>query len=306
MIFNVGKSRIQKIHEMDLTSLTFSKLLPPLDSHILTTHPDWNPKGTSDMDGHAILSLHSWLVHHDGKIILIDAGAGNDKSRPEQPVLQHLQNPYLAALEAAGVEPAQVDMVLLTHIHSDHVGWNTRLENGKWVPTFPNATTVCSAREWQYGVALTEGNETDLARIRSEAGLDVRVRNPLPGTFSDSMLPLKDAGKLRLIEIDGSEVVAGIRYLPTPGHSIDHAAIELSSDGATAIFGGDILHHPIEIYDPSLVSCFCEFPGKVPASRMKILQRVSKLSAIYFSSHFPQSSAGRVTEGDGKFVWHPI
>jgi glyoxylase-like metal-dependent hydrolase (beta-lactamase superfamily II) len=245
-------------------------------------------------------------VHHDGKIILIDVGAGNDKSRPEQKVLDHLNNPFLAALKTAGVQPEEVDMVLLTHIHSDHVGWNTRLESGGWVLTFPNAVTVCSAREWRYGVALMDGDEAALENIRAEASLGIRVRNPISGTFADSMRPLEALGKVRLIEIDGSEVIPGIRYISSPGHSIDHASIELVSDGKVAVFGGDVLHHPVEVYDTDLVSCFCEFPENVPASRRKIMRRALDQSAVYFSSHFPQTSVGRIVQERGSFTWQPI
>ena len=306
MVFEIGKAQVQKVHEMDLNGMTLAQLLPPLDKHVPSAHPDWIPPGTSDDEGHAFLSLHSWLVRHEGKVILIDAGAGNDKPRPEQKVLDGLHNPYLAALAAAGVRPEEVDLVLLTHVHSDHVGWNTRLEDGRWVPTFPNAETVCSAREWAYGVALTDGDEAALARIRDEAALGTRVRNPVSGTFADSMRPLEDGGRLRLIDIDGGEVLPGIRFLPTPGHSIDHASIELASEGQVALFGGDVLHHPIEIYDRDLVTCFCEFPQAVPESRLKVLKHASDRAAVYFSSHFPGSSAGRIVEQDGGFCWRPL
>ncbi len=305
-MFTIGRTQIQKIHEMDLKSMTWSQLLPPLDRNVPTAHPEWVPEGTSDKEGHAFLSIHSWLLHHEGKIILIDAGAGNDKPRPDQKALDHLDNPYLAALAAAGVRPEDVDMVMLTHIHSDHVGWNTRLEGSKWVPTFPNAITVCSAREWHYGAALTDGDQIALKQIRSDAGLGTRVRNPVSGTFSDSMRPLESLGKVRLVEVDGSEIVPGLKFLPSPGHSIDHASIELVSDGHFAIFGGDVIHHPIEIYEPELVTCFCEYPQAVPASRMKILEHTVDRAAVYFSSHFPQRSAGRIFRNGAAFRWQPV
>ena len=305
-MIEIGTTQVQKIHEMDLNSIKLTQLLPALDPHVAKAHPAWIPAGTSDDEGHAILSIHSWLVRHDGKIILIDTGAGNDKSRPEQKVLDHLHNPYLAALNAAGVEPDDIDLILLTHIHSDHVGWNTRLVNGQWVPTFPNAVTVCSAREWAYGVALTDRDETAVARVRSEAGLGQPVRNPVAGTFADSMRPLEFTGHVRLIEIDGTEVIPGIRFLSTPGHSIDNASIELVSDGQVAVFGGDVLHHPVEIYDRELVSCFCEFPDAVPASRLKLLKHAAEHSAVFFSSHFPLSSVGHIVGQNGSYGWRPL
>ena len=121
--------------------------------------------------------------------ILIDTGAGNDKSRPQQKVLDHLCNPFLERLAEAGAQPGDIDYVLHTHIHSDHVGWNTRLVDGEWVPTFPNAVTICSEREWRYGDALMKGDEDAARRVRAGAGDPVRL--PVEGTFADSMKPLE-------------------------------------------------------------------------------------------------------------------
>ncbi|WP_174291680.1 hypothetical protein [Sphingomonas bacterium] len=125
----------------------------------------------------------------------------------------------------------------------------------------------------------------------------------MSGTFDDSMRPLEQSGKVRLIDVDGSEVLPGIRFIPTPGHSIDHASIEIESDGAVALFGGDVFHHPLEVHDTDLISCFCESPAAVGRSRRALLKRAVERRAIFFSSHFPLSSAGRVVgEGDG-YTW---
>lgn len=302
-MLKVGRSRIRKLFEMDLNGMTFGQLLPALDPGELRSHPEWIPSGTSDDSGHAFLSLHSWLVHHEGQIILVDTGAGNGKERPDQPVLHHLDNPFLERLRQAGVSPDQVDVILHTHIHSDHVGWNTRLDGERWVPTFPNATVICSGLEWRYGAALAEGDAAGIASARRQAGLGEPVRTPVPGTFEDSMRPLWETGAVRLIAVDGGEVLPGIRFVPTPGHSIDHASIEIESDGEVALFGGDVLHHPVELRDTDLVSCFCEFPAAVGPSRRRILERAVERQALYLSSQVPLSSAGRVIrEGDG-YAW---
>lgn len=283
--------------------MTLTQLLPSFDPQAAAAHPEWLPAGTTDGAGHAFLSLHSWLVHLDGKVILIDAGSGNDKSRPDQKLLDHLDDPFLAELEKAGVSPGAVDYVVHTHIHSDHVGWNTRLENGAWVPTFPKAVTICSAREWRYGAALTDGDESAAERERADSGLGKPVRNPVSGTFADSMRPLESTGRLRLIATGGEEVMPGLQFIATTGHSIDHASIEIESDGELALFGGDVLHHPIEIYDTGLVSCFCEFPEAVPGARRTILDRAAERKATYFSSHFPRSSAGLVARAGAAYTW---
>lgn len=302
-MFKIGSTRIQKIFETDLNGMTFKQLMPDLDARELEAHPDWIPAGTRDAVGHAFLSLHSWLVHHDGKIILVDTGAGNGKARPNQPVLDHLDNPFLERLKAAGVSPEQVDVILHTHIHSDHVGWNTRLEGDRWVPTFPKATVICSGLEWRYGAALAAADVAGIAHARHQAGLGEPVRNPVSGTFDDSMRPLEYTERVRLIEIDGREVLPGIRFIPTPGHSIDHASIEIESDGEIALFGGDVMHHPLEVHDTDLVSCFCEFPDATRRSRRALLDHGVARQALYFSSHFPLSSVGTVTRDGDRYAW---
>lgn len=302
-MFRIGKARIEKVHDMDLNSLKLIQLLPTLDPTIANKHPEWLPEGSFDAEGHAFLSLHSWLVRHEGKTILIDTGAGNDKSRPQQKVLDSLSNPFIERLKDAGVEPEQVDYVLHTHIHSDHVGWNTRWDGERWVPTFPNATVICSDLEYRYGAALADSDEAGVAAMRKEAGLGEPIRIPVSGTFDDSMRPIEQAGRLRRVKVNGEEVLPGIRYLPTPGHSIDHASIELVSGYDRAVFGGDVLHHPVEVYDPVLLTCFCEFPDAARRSRRDVLARCADQKTIFFSSHFPLSSFGMIEPREDGFTW---
>ena len=301
-MFTLGKTTIQKIHELDLNGFTLAQLLPAMDSHLPARHPEWLPQGTVDGE-HALLSVHSWLVRHEGMTILIDTGAGNDKSRPQQKALDHLKNSFLERLGKAGVMPEMVDYVLHTHVHSDHVGWNTVLVEEQWKPTFPKAIHLCSRLEWDYGAALADGDERGIAAARAEAGLGEPVRIPLDGTFNDSMRPVQSSAQIRLVAVDGQEVLPGLRFLPTPGHSIDHAAVELRSAGQRVIFGGDVMHHPVELYDTALVSSFCEFPEAARRSRVKLLENSAADEALYCSAHFPLSSAGRITKvGDG-FHW---
>src|ERR1700761_8487806 len=183
-MFTVGNTTIQKIHEMDLNSITLDQLLPAIDERLLEKHPGWLVPGTVN-GNYALLSVHIWLVRHEGLTVLIDTGAGNDKSRPQQKVLDHLSNPFLDRLASAGVAPEMVDFVLHTHIHSDHVGWNTRLVDGKWGPTFPRRTTICSRLEWNYGEALANGDQRGIPSSRAATGFGEPVRIPTSGTFDD-------------------------------------------------------------------------------------------------------------------------
>lgn len=302
-MFRVGLTTIEKVHEMDLNGMTLSQLMPAFDAELFARHPGWLPVGTTDGGGHALLSLHTWVVRHNGQIMLIDTGAGNDKSRPQQMVLDHLDNPFIERLHAAGVSPDDVDLILHTHIHSDHVGWNTRLDGGRWVPTFPNAEIICSDLEWRYGAALTNQDEAAIARCRQEAGFGEPVRIPVSGTFADSMRPLDGVVPIRRIPIDGAEVLPGVRFLPTPGHSLCHASIEITSEGETALFSGDVFHHAAEIYDPELVSMFCEYPEAARQSRRSFLDHAANTQATVFTSHFPQSSAGKIKCDGNSYAW---
>jgi glyoxylase-like metal-dependent hydrolase (beta-lactamase superfamily II) len=304
MIHRVGDATVQKIWETDLNGMTFAQLLPGIAADGRGAHPARLPAGTYDGEGHAFMSLHAWLIRHEGRVILVDAGAGNDKARPQQKVLDRLSTEFLERLGDAGVEPEHVDTILLTHIHSDHVGWNTRLAGERWVPTFPNAEVIVSDLEYAYGLALTTGDEAGIGAARARAGLGEPVRVPVSGTFADSMLPLSGEIPVRRVVIDGSEVLPGIRLLPTPGHSIDHASIELFSGGETALFSGDVFHHPVEVYEPDLVSVFCEFPDASRRSRRWFLDHASSKDSVVFSSHFPRSSAGRISRTPSGFAWN--
>ncbi|WP_430246102.1 MBL fold metallo-hydrolase [Neorhizobium sp. DAR64861/K0K2] len=228
------------------------------------------------------------------------------KSRPQQAVLDHLDNPFLESLRARNIQPEDVDFILHTHIHSDHVGWNTKLVEDRWIPTFPNAQVVCSDLEWKYGAALNDGDDAKIAACRAEAALGEPVRIPVSGTYLDSIRPLDGMVTVRRISINGDEILPGIRFLPTPGHSIGHASIEIISDGRAALFAGDVFHHPAEIYEPDLVSVFCEFPDAARASRRRFMTRAADSNTTVFTSHFPLSSAGRIVKQDENYSWEFI
>lgn len=300
----IGRTTVWKVPELDLNDFTVTQLLPNLSPEVLRHHPEWLDERIYDpKTGQVRMSVHTWVLRHEGKIILLDTGVGNDKDRPSLKVLDHRHHPFLQRLAAVGVSPEEVDYILLTHIHADHVGWNTRREGDKWVPTFPNATLICSDVEWQYGAALVSGDEAAIRAVRQAAGLGMPVRLPAPGVFTDSMLPLERAGLVRRIPVEGTEVLPGIRFLPTPGHSICHASIEVASAQQEAIFGGDVVHHPFELYDPELTSIFCEFPDVARASRRWLATTVADRDIRYFSSHFPGSSVGRILRNGDAFRW---
>ena len=237
--YHIGNLTAVKVWELDLNDFAATQLLPEIEPHTLASDPAAMDSRTYDRDtGKVKLSVHSWLLRGGGKTILIDAGGGNDKNRPKLRALDHLRTLYMERLLAAGSHPEEIDYVLLTHLHADHVGWNTRLLDNRWTPTFPNATVLCSGLEWRYGAALAAKDDAAIRMARAEARLGEPIRTPVEGVFEDSLAPVESAGCLRQIVVDGSEVLEGIRFLAAPGHSIDHAAITITSGGEQVILAG--------------------------------------------------------------------
>lgn len=252
------------------------------------------------------LSIHSWLVQTPSRTILIDTATGNRKSRPSASFLNQLNGPYLELLDANMVSRHDVTDVLVTHVHPDHVGWNTLLHDGKWQPTFPNARYYFSERELDYNSAVARGDSASVARLSESAGLGAPLHFPDGDVFEDSVLPIIEAGLATKIEVGGAEPIPGFRYIGTPGHSIDHASIMFEDGGENAFFWGDVMHHPLQLADLSWNSRFCEFPDGAPTSRRKALDLAADTGALVFTTHFPGTSVGRVLREDDQYVWRAV
>ena len=300
--YQIGDATVTRIDELALDVFSQTTLYPGSDPALLERHLDkFGPGSVEPGTGTLIQSIHSWLVRTPRHTILIDTATGNDKIRPTVPIFNQLHEPYLARLAAAGVSPIDVDYVLLTHIHADHVGWNTRLDGSRWVPTFPRARYVMSRVEQSYNAALAESRLG--ADARPSPALGHRVGLPLPGVYDDSVRPVVEAGLADLIETGGPGILDGLSYVRTPGHSIDHASIRLVSNGQEALFAGDIAHHPLQVYEPALVSCFCEFPDASIASRRWALGEAADRDLTVFTTHFAETSVGRVARTSDGFSW---
>jgi glyoxylase-like metal-dependent hydrolase (beta-lactamase superfamily II) len=284
----LDKQQLRAKRELTLSNFTPMMMLPDWDPKVLTELPDEIIlKMMNSTQTHLLLSIHSWLVRDRGRTILIDTGAGNGKIRPDAPYFDHLDTPYLEQLRAAGCEPEDIDYVLLTHLHVDHVGWNTKFENGRWVPTFPNARYIFARAEYDYFT-------------------DPQNRDSDPTSFAvqkDSVDPVIEAGLADMIDVDGSEAIEGFTFYPTHGHSIAHASIIFQSGTETALFAGDVMHHPLQVFKPEWNSVFCAFPEAAQTSRAWALAFAADHQVTFFSSHFPASSAGSVERDKSGFRW---
>lgn len=289
-VFYVGAMKITRLDELTLTgaqpAVLFGEQWQP---EALEKHRDWLSPESFDVEAnHLIQSTHAWLVQSPDFTLLVDTASGNDKERPDKPLFHHLHTDFLAQLAQAGVSPESVDYVLLTHLHVDHVGWNTRLLDGEWVPTFANATYLFSETEAGFYGAKNDDNPAVISNR---------------GVFNDSVLPVINAGQARLIPRGGGEVLKGVHFIPTPGHSIDHMSVSMTSDGAEAFFAGDLMHHPLQVYYPELNSMYCEFDGAARASRLWALHYAAQRQVIWFSTHFADSSVGCVSREGNAFHW---
>ena len=287
--YRIGDATVTRVTELILPEVSCAFLFPDRDRTILThDRPRWIGPENVSPDGETLaLSIHSWIVQTDQHTVVIDTGAGNGKSRPRNPIFDRLETPYLERLAAAGIQPGDVDLVLVTHLHVDHVGWNTVRKGERWVPTFPNAQYVFSEAEYRFYAE------------------EEHVQTPSAGVFEDSVQPIVDAGQALLIDTAHQPPLDGFTFHRTKGHSFDHLSISLTSNGEYALFSGDVMHHPVQVAKPEWNSVFCEFQDEAQASRLWALNYAADHGATFFSSHFTGTSVGTVNREDGGFVWLP-
>ncbi|MFJ2766254.1 MBL fold metallo-hydrolase [Streptomyces sp. NPDC087300] len=305
--WTVGDITVHRVDEISLPPETGPWLLPGATPDVVAEH-DWLRPDFADHEGVLRLDSHSFAFVVGGLRVLVDTGIGNGKTRAN-PAWHDLRTDYLQRLTAAGFAPESVDVVVLTHLHTDHVGWNTREVDGTWVPTFPNARYVTSRAEREFWA----GQTMDEARQQM---------------FRDSVLPVEDAGLLDLVDVPehgsevapehgsehgpkvvperGAEVVPGLRLLPTPGHTPGHVAVELTSRGETAVITGDLLHHPVQFPHPHIGSCVDIDPEQAEASRRSLLAALADTDTLVLGTHFPEPTSGRLISHEGAYRLVPV
>lgn len=286
----LGEAAITRVVEWSGPLKTVGEILPESGPEQWQAHrellaPDfWDPATDA-----YLCHIQTWVVRIAGRTILIDTGVGNDRDRPQIPPLAGLHTDFLDRLAATGVEPADVDTVINTHVHYDHVGWNTRLVGGAFVPTFPNATYLVPAVDYDYF------HPDNAENMRAPETEDERRR--FAGTtlvFNDSIRPIEQAGQLQLWRDQHDLPGLPISLEAAPGHT-PGSSVAVLDQAAGALFVGDLLHSPLQFLYPDLPCSFDLDPAQGRASRRRLLTRAAKTGALLLPAHLGGHSAATLT-----------
>jgi glyoxylase-like metal-dependent hydrolase (beta-lactamase superfamily II) len=283
--FALGDVTIARVEDNLAPSLPTKVMFPGFREAIWRAERHWLAPTYMTADGAQLrTSIHSWVVRTPHHVVLIDSCIGNAKPR-HVPYFNMRDVPWLERLGALGVAPEQVDFVLCTHLHADHVGWNTRLRDGRWVPTFPNA-------RYLFGTA-------EFARWdprRPEYRFDAFNEH----VFEDSVLPVVESGQMVLVE-DGHTLDDRLTVQAAPGHTPGHFKVALSAAGAAGIFCGDILHHPIQIPYPEICSSFDDDMGAALHTRLALLEDIADRDVLLMPTHFAEPHCCHVVADGARF-----
>jgi len=286
--WTIGTVRVTRVEEqLGFASFPPEQYLVPFERALLERHMSWLvPDHYSPAHNRLISSVHSWLIRTPRHTILVDCCAGNHKDRPGFARFHQLDTPYLARLREAGVAPEDIDIVLCTHLHSDHVGWNTVLRDGRWVPTFPNA---------KYLLSRTDDTYWDMRKNPAMAA------DPRHMAYEDSVLPVVQSGQAVLVD-DGYDVTSELSVEAAPGHSPGHVLFKLADEGRRAVFCGDVIHHALQVYAPHWNHMADERPADAAASRRRLLESCAEQDALLFPIHFGAPHVVGIEHGPQGFL----
>jgi len=286
---HIGHIRIDRLVESDGPFADADFLLPDIDPALLRAHADWlYPRFVEPVSNKIIMSFHSLVIRTHRSTILVDCCVGNDKERPARPGWHRQNTPWLSKLAQLGLSPEDIDYVLCTHLHADHVGWNTQLVSGKWVPTFPNARYIFGREEYEYWERACREHSGD---------------QPLNhGCFDDSVLPIISAGKAVLVDND-HQLDSGIWLAPAPGHTPGNVIVHVQSGQQHAILSGDVMHTAIQLANPDLSSRFCSDPELSRTTRRKFVESYAESNVMILPAHFPTPTAGHIVRHGDAFSY---
>ncbi|MDC0073638.1 MBL fold metallo-hydrolase [Alphaproteobacteria bacterium] len=283
---NIGNVFVTKITEY-LDKLDPNFVLPDYSPDIFDKNYDWLFPNYIDLIQKKLnFSFHSSLLVTDKYNILIDTCVGNNKNRPLENWHQRNSNAYLNALKLNNIDVNKIDYVMCTHLHADHVGWNTKLQNNKWVPTFPNAKYIFSKIDYNFFNNVRE----------NEQGYQSMI---------DSVKPIVDSGKSIIVDYD-YEINNEIKLIHTPGHTPGHYCVSIESGSEKGIVSGDVIHHPIQIIHPEWKTNFCNNPEESSSSRIKFVDSVTDRDIKIIPAHFASPTIGHIKSIKNNRYFSPV
>jgi glyoxylase-like metal-dependent hydrolase (beta-lactamase superfamily II) len=277
--WRIGDVTVTKIVELDVTGGT--RFILPQAAPEAVLPIGWLQPHFVSPEGKLRMSIHALIVETASRRIIVDTCLGNDKENRSVPRWNKLQGPFLADLAAAGYPRESIDTVLCTHLHVDHVGWNTMLVAGRWVPTFPKARYLMGRVEFEHWRAERE-NQAHAA------------------VFGDSVAPVFDAGLVDLVETD-HRVSDEVSLVPTLGHTPGHVSVRISSKGEEALITGDFIHHPCQMARPEWSSTADHDASRAIATRRTMFSRLAGTPTLVIGTHFAGPTAGRVVKDGDAF-----
>ena len=278
MKWTIGDVTITKIVELEMTG--GSRFLLPQATKEAILPIAWLRPHFADAEGRLVMSIHTFVVEAGGQRIVVDTCLGNDKQGRRIPHWNERTGPFLADMAAAGFPPEAIDTVLCTHLHVDHVGWNTKLENGRWVPTFPRARYLMGRAEYEHW--RTVQDRPDMAHI-----------------LADSVAPVVEAELASFVETD-HRISPEISLVPTIGHTPGHVSVLVQSRGEQALITGDFMHHPCQIAHPEWATTADSDAEQGIATRREMFARLAGTPTLVIGTHFAGATAGRIVrDGEG-------
>jgi glyoxylase-like metal-dependent hydrolase (beta-lactamase superfamily II) len=275
--WRVGEVEIRRVLEHEMPFVQPAILYPEVTPEIIAKHRAWlEPDVLDPATGQLVIAFHSFVILSPKTTILVDTCTGNDKQRPHKTRYHQKNWPYLQILAAAGFQPEQIDIVLCTHLHADHVGWNTRLVDGRWVPTFPRAKYLIAREEWEHW-RVTE----------------LRERYTTDPYFEDSVFPVVESGQVEFVSMDHA-IDDWVWLEPSAGHTPGHVNVRIRCGEAQAVMCGDIMHTALQCAEPRINSCFCIDPEEARRTRQAFLEQHAETPMLVMPAHFPTPTAGWV------------
>jgi glyoxylase-like metal-dependent hydrolase (beta-lactamase superfamily II) len=283
--FEIGKIELFRVVEFEGPLLGVYELFPDAKREILENHLEWLvPRFYAPETEQLVTTIQGFLIKTPSLNVLVDTCSGSLKNRNRR--IFHQKNwPWLETLSSHGVSTEDIDIVICTHLHVDHVGWNTKIVDGEWLSTFPKAQYLITQSDYEYWSKLSE--ETHLPRTGDY--------------FNDSVRPVAEAGRIELVT-GQYEIEDGLWLDPMPGHSPGQVAVHIKSGNHEALLTSDILHHPLQLIYPNWSTNFCVDKSQARKTRRSLLEKYADSSVTLFPSHFPSPTGVSIIR-DGEKFW---